>query len=249
MLVTYLLLIPIIIIDILPIIKLDIIIDMSNNPAAGVSEIVSDYGTDKLTLAEIGIYRGDTTMKIAPMVRDLGGKYICVEWFKGNVDSFPNYNPDEHDSNLQAFSNRIKTEHGGSLEKTVMLLDASSIDACSYIDNETIDICFIDADHRYMAVLCDIIQYSFKVKHNGILCGHDLTESGSAGVDTYPRECFHTDCHPKWGHAGVAQAVGEAIGNENVKYYPGTCWATRVKHKDVLGQPTYVHPDDPVASG
>ena len=222
---------------------------MSNNPAAGVSEIVSDYGTDKLTLAEIGIYRGDTTMKIAPMVRDLGGKYICVEWFKGNVDSFPNYNPDEHDSNLQAFSNRIKTEHGGSLKKTVMLLDASSIDACSYIDTETIDICFIDADHRYMAVLCDIIQYSFKVKHNGILCGHDLAESGSAGVDTYPRECFHTDCHPKWGHAGVAQAVGEAIGNENVKYYPGTCWATRVKHKDVLGQPTYVHPDDPVASG
>jgi predicted O-methyltransferase YrrM len=59
-----------------------------------------------------------------------------------------------------------------------------SPEAAEWFPDHMFDFVFIDADHSFVAVVKDIISWRPKVKHGGLLCGHDY------GVD-----------------AGVAEAV------------------------------------------
>jgi len=73
-------------------------------------------------------------------------------------------------------------------ELDVKLLQEHSALACKRIEDRSVDLLFIDGSHQYLEVKADIINYSPKVKDEGILCGHD----------------YNADVHP-----GVVKAVDE----------------------------------------
>ena len=74
------------------------------------------------------------------------------------------------------------------------------------LPNDKADFVFIDGDHRYEAVLDDIVNAMTWMKPGGILSGHDYN-------------------HEAW--PGVAQAVNEFFGKENVNVH-GTIWWVQV---------------------
>jgi len=53
------------------------------------------------------------------------------------------------------------------------LYKSNSVEASVYLPNESIDFCFIDADHAYESVKLDLETWWKKIKVNGILGGHD----------------------------------------------------------------------------
>ena len=55
---------------------------------------------------------------------------------------------------------------------TVLRGDSSAM--AVYVPDESLDFVFIDADHRYSAVIKDLAAWVPKLKPGGMLCGHDL---------------------------------------------------------------------------
>lgn len=77
----------------------------------------------------------------------------------------------------------------------VKLLREHSALACKRIEDRSVDLLFIDGDHRYAGIKADIINYSPKTKDGGIFCGHDYQK-----------------CHP-----GVIEAVDEIFGKNGFR--------------------------------
>jgi predicted O-methyltransferase YrrM len=71
-----------------------------------------------------------------------------------------------------AFVDSIKVLGLDSIVKPVRKL---SMAAAGDFADETIDFCFIDADHRFNGVVSDIRAWYPKVKTGGIIAGHDYT--------------------------------------------------------------------------
>ncbi|MDP6794098.1 MAG: class I SAM-dependent methyltransferase [Verrucomicrobiota bacterium] len=55
----------------------------------------------------------------------------------------------------------------------------TSEQAASVMSDNTLDFCYIDADHRYEAAKQDIDLWLPKVKSGGIICGHDYVSDGN----------------------------------------------------------------------
>lgn len=75
----------------------------------------------------------------------------------------------------------------------VILLQETSASGCRKIEDESVDLLFIDGDHQYHAVKWDILNYGPKVKKGRIFCGHDY------------QKC----------HLGVREAVDEIFGENS----------------------------------
>jgi hypothetical protein len=78
----------------------------------------------------------------------------------------------------------------------------TSLDAASEV-NEPLDICFIDAIHKYSNVREDIALWGSKVRQGGIIAGHDFN-------------------HPNF--PGVTQAVGEFALGKILNVEDGYVW-------------------------
>lgn len=77
-------------------------------------------------------------------------------------------------------------------------IEAPSIKAAKLFDDNSLDLVYIDASHKYADVKDDIVAWAPKVTGRGILAGHDYR---------------HGD------NPGVAKAVDELIKNVNVADY------------------------------
>ena len=86
---------------------------------------------------------------------------------------------------------RRKFEHDTYLFKgRRKVLVGNSLDMAKLVDDNSLDFVFIDADHRYTAVLSDIKAWAPKVKQGGIVCGHDYDFKDYPGVRKAVTECF-----------------------------------------------------------
>lgn len=65
-----------------------------------------------------------------------------------------------------------------------------SITASRKIEDNSLDMVYIDADHSYEQVMLDIRVWKPKVKKGGILCGHDYAEPLHPGVVRAVKESF-----------------------------------------------------------
>lgn len=106
-------------------------------------------------IAEVGVRRGGTTFHL--------------------LDSLPEIKIYAIDTNIsQFFNNEVAEKYGDRLKPIQM----SSDKAADLLQDQSLDLVFIDADHSYEAVKKDILKYTPKLKSTGLMTGHDIDYPG-----------------------------------------------------------------------
>lgn len=180
-----------------------------NHPIYPLLSLIEDMQKSNMTIAEIGVYDGITSELYLPTIKKNNGYSYLVDWFMGQEESEPGglhgWQPEKAEYNYNILKDKV-----GFLGYTdiVKILNGKSVEMARFIPDDSLDICFIDADHRRSGVIMDILAYLPKVKNGGILCGHDAEHPeliGSFSEEEKELQWFpEKACHP-----GVLSAIDE----------------------------------------
>lgn len=157
-------------------------------------------------VVEIGIFAGRSTAVMAPICINNNNKYYAIDNFIGGSDQNTEASIIHRQRDMKSIF--IQNMEKLNLIKNINLIIGDSSSSSVNFENDTIDFCFIDADHTPEAVQKDIDSWWPKIKNNGIIGGHD-----------YP--------------SPLRNIVDNFVKNQNLKSYTGgRCWAI-VKDKNV----------------
>lgn len=122
-------------------------------PIRTLIQIIENHQTNNMQIAEIGVFDGSTTKYYLDIIKKNNGKVYAVDWFHGNINvtNGPHGFKDDNRDIYQSFLESIK-----GFESYVSILKGQTIDKIPEIPDNSLDICFIDADHRYENVKKDI---------------------------------------------------------------------------------------------
>jgi len=171
---------------------------------------------------EIGSWLGDSTVVLAKVAQQQGGHLFCVDWWKGNIGTELMDIASKEDI-FFSFWQRISRE---GLEDAVIPIRSKSDVASEILKKRLFEMVFIDADHRYEAVLRDIKQYAPLVNRNeGILCGHDCEGRISDFDSNFLEAGKDVDIYESV-HCGAILAVGSTFKDYSINY---SIWSVRAK--------------------
>jgi hypothetical protein len=91
-----------------------------------------------------------------------------------------------------------------ALDDRITIIRDFSLNAVKLFKDNSVDYCYLDADHSLEAITQDINQWYSKIKSNGLLSGHDYTPGRVA------KRC---------GLTGVKLAVDNFVKEHNIKYF------------------------------
>lgn len=141
------------------------------------SEMVQKYPTGS-RMVEVGVYHGRSFSYLIIEMLNAGKKFDCVAVDACPWDGEPCIGFHKHMDPLKG-------------HYRVMFEKVDSFVAANNFEDESIDVCFIDANHTYEFVKRDIEAYLPKMKKQSTISGHD------------------------WSDDGVKRAVGEIFGQGN----------------------------------
>ena len=170
-------------------------------------DLVDRNKKNKMVVTEIGVYNGVTTKKYIDIIKQNNGHLFVIDWFKGNEnvsEGIHKYDESNSDNVYNCFLNDFE-----NYSDVITILSGKSSDMISQIPDNSLDICFIDADHRYSNVYRDIELCLPKMKPGGLLCGHDMEDIQLA--NKFNQEDLEEDCANNV-HCGVIQAVYDHFG-------------------------------------
>lgn len=192
-------------------------------PIMAFVDLVRENASHGMRVAEVGVYDGTTSFAYADIIKQHEGHLYLVDWFKGNENLFEGHHKYQEDGDPLYREVVGEIERRG-LKNHVTVLYGRSTDMARMIEDRSLDICFLDADHSYKGCSSDIESYYPKVKMGGILCGHDCEDINISHLfrpedmlvdhimekETSERGITSvTSCHP-----GVITAVYKKFGNQ-----------------------------------
>ena len=138
-------------------------------PILALTNLIKENIKDNFVMAEIGCYDGSTTRSYIDFIKENNGHVHIVDWFLGNekVDIGP-HQFKQTDSVYLDFCNKFQ-----EYKEWMTIHKKDSHNGIQEIPDNSLDLCFIDADHGYGNVYKDIELSIPKIKKGGILCGHD----------------------------------------------------------------------------
>lgn len=131
-----------------------------------------------LKIAEIGVFKGEFSKFI---FNNLNPKELfLVDIFEGYVGS------GDKDGNNMQFTH-LENEYNSLISffkenKNVHIIKENSKNFISSLENEILDLIYIDGDHNYNGVKSDLLISLSKVKSGGYICGHDYVSPRFEGV-------------------------------------------------------------------
>jgi len=191
---------------------------MNSNIVSGLAFLLRDKLPikDYCILGEVGAETGlNSTRMFVDYLAYHKGCFVCIEWFRGSETTVIY---DQYEKNKAVFEENTK-----DVRDKFILMPVSSEQAAKCIDDNTFDLFFIDADHRYEGVSKDIELWYPKVKEGGILCGHDYDKT------TYDEAYIHQDWHDGCHH-GVTKAVNERFHMKHNRL--DLCWWVRKESEE-----------------
>lgn len=146
-----------------------------------LGDLIEDH--DLRVMAEVGVKSGRTMDMVLFRCPDVTA--IAVDPWTA-TDGYRHWSRKQVRHHEREF-NVVMARHPGRIRK----IKAYSVEAALSVDDASLDLVFIDGDHRCEAVRDDIAAWRPKVRTGGWMAGHD----------------YH---HPRF--PGVAEAVDEAFG-------------------------------------
>lgn len=129
-----------------------------------------------LTIAELGVFEGEFSKKIKEICKPK--KLFLVDLFNGYFGSGDkdgkNYHYVQLENEMQKIINYFKED------ESVKVIKSSTVEFLTGIEDEYLDMVYIDADHSYNSVLEDLRLSYAKVKKNRYICGHDYVANTEA---------------------------------------------------------------------
>jgi predicted O-methyltransferase YrrM len=157
--------------------------------------ITENIESDKLNIAEIGVYqgRGTSIINVILINKKINYNYYGIDHFIGSV---------EHKKGVDYYGitlNNLK-KLLDDYDNIKIIKNDSLSESKNYPDNY-FDIVYIDASHDYESVKNDILTWIPKIKDGGIICGDDYI-GGWPGVVKAVNEVFE---HKKINKVGNQQ--------------------------------------------
>jgi hypothetical protein len=129
-----------------------------------------------LKIAELGVFKGEFSKDIYELCQP--SELYLVDIFEGYFGSGDKDGKNHHYVQLEDEMNNI-TEHF-KLNENVFIKKMSTIDFLNSLEDNYLDLVYIDADHSYHSVLNDLILSHKKVKLGGYITGHDYVVNTEA---------------------------------------------------------------------
>ena len=123
-------------------------------------------GREDMKLCEIGSYMGESTFVFASQL--LFKEIHCIDPFEG---------PEEFNTMSNRTWGEVKREFWTNTRHwdNITLHQDYSYNTDHIFPDEHFDVIYIDGDHSYDSVIRDLNLYMPKLKHGGIICGHDYS--------------------------------------------------------------------------
>lgn len=181
-----------------------------------------------MMLGEVGCWTGKSTSIIAMHAKKTGAKVYAIDWFRGSIGTETEKAAKTTDV-YKAFMTNMKRLN---LDPYIVVLKGDSVEMSKKLPVDFFNFLFIDGDHRYKSVKKDIEAYLPKMRHDGIIAGHDF--ESFEYEDKYINGDFF-----KGRHHGLIKAVREAfdgyIRRKGNIWYVNLAepknWITRLKVK------------------
>ncbi len=139
----------------------------SDDDRYALKSMIAATGLTDIVMAEVGSYNGESTEVFADSdkVRIV---YAVDPWVNG-------YDPNDPASmevdmaNVEGYFDKMMAAHPEKVAKMKM----NSMDGARAFAPKSIDLVYLDGDHRYEAVREDIRAWLPKIKNGGYISGHD----------------------------------------------------------------------------
>ncbi len=200
-----------------------------------VKGVINQEYTNSINVLEVGSWIGASALTFARSIQDFNGGdglVTCVDKWEPYIDTSIDNGSTSQIMSLAIELNIAYTlfQHNCkccNIEHLVEVKRGTSQDILAkLIDGKKFDVIYIDGDHRYEAVVGDILMAKKLLASGGILCGDDLEKQvHEVDLDILQKgveEGRDTIVSGEKGysfHPGVTLAVNEAIGE--VSSYAG----------------------------
>lgn len=136
-------------------------------------ELWSNFITDnKLKhIAEIGVYKGNFAASVLKECSCIKNYYMIDPW--KNLNDWNK--PANHDNIIfDSFYKETLNKTGFAKEKTI-ILRGKTTEVINQIEDESIDLVYIDGDHTLKGITIDLINIWNKIKPGGFIAGDDFS--------------------------------------------------------------------------
>ena len=156
-------------------------------------ELIKRFDLKVETVAEIGVWRGHTSIVLLEYIPSIKVYHLIDSW-----ESYEDYEKsgDKKAGTDLSIAKIICEDRLYRYANKLVWHQAFSVDAAKEIENDSLDIVFIDANHAYEYVKDDIMNWWPKVRGGGIIAGHDYKhKSEFPEVHKVVNEIFGDDFH------------------------------------------------------
>jgi hypothetical protein len=143
-------------------------------------------------IVQVGVGIGHDTCELTDIIKRkyYDGKLIAIDWFQGNITVeketlVDNHNYTDDDTKVdERYQSVVKILNNKGNEdgnyqydpfEVTTLIKGNSHDELAKLEDESVDLLFIDGGHEYSCVKKDIELGWEKIKPGGYICGDDYT--------------------------------------------------------------------------
>jgi SAM-dependent methyltransferase len=177
---------------------------------------------------EIGSWKGLSTSIIAEFLKRKHGQVYCVDSWQGNEGVGAIHKTAQYQDILAIFRRNMKIL---GVAQIVHPLVGKCTEVLPLLQNQSFDLIFIDADHRFTPFLYDLEAALRLVKDGGIICGDDCDEA----YQETKEEFYQLNCEKDYSgnvHCGAVLGLHKTFGFEKVTLLPGSSfWVYRKEKK------------------
>ena len=129
--------------------------------------------------AEIGTATARTTSHIILNCPSIENYFVVDDWRPVDSDGVSN-GPTVNGLWLTDGMKKVFDERTSAkiFKDKLTILEGVSWKMAEQVKDKSLDFVFIDASHDFDSVIKDLIAWAPKVRHKGILCGHDINMEG-----------------------------------------------------------------------